>query len=71
MAKYLARSCPRCNGYLGIVLREPGRNVPLQAVNGHCLRCDYRMSWIVIRGRKSRSAFGDRATLRSRAEESS
>ena len=35
MAKYLARSCPRCNGYLGIVLREPGRNVPLQAVNGH------------------------------------
>jgi hypothetical protein len=50
MAKYLARSCPRCNGYLGIVLREPGRNVPLQAVNGHCLRCDYRMAWIVIRG---------------------
>ena len=52
MAKYLARSCPRCNGYLGIVLREPGRNVPLQAVNGHCLRCDYRMAWIVIRGRQ-------------------
>ena len=50
MARYLARSCPRCNGYLGIVLREPGRNVPLQAVNGHCLRCDYRMAWIVIRG---------------------
>ena len=50
MARYLARSCPRCNGYLGIMLREPGRNVPLQAVNGHCLGCGYRMSWIVIRG---------------------
>ena len=49
MARYLARACPRCNGYLGIVLREPGRNVPLQAVNGHCLGCGYRMSWIVIR----------------------
>jgi len=58
MARYLARSCPRCNGYLGIVLREPGRNVPLQAANGHCLRCGYRMSWIVIRDRKSRSAIG-------------
>jgi hypothetical protein len=59
MAKYLYRSCPRCNGYLGIVLREPGRNTPIQAVNGHCLDCGYRMSWIVIRGkhdaRKKRS----------------
>ena len=56
MAKYLARNCPRCNGYLGIVLREPGRNVPLQAVNGHCLGCGYRMSWIVIRGGQSSHA---------------
>ena len=54
MVRYLARSCPRCNGYLGIVLREPGRNVPVQAVNGHCLGCGYRMSWIVIRGKQSR-----------------
>ena len=43
MAKYLARSCPKCDGYLGIVLREPGRNVPVRAVNGHCLKCDYRL----------------------------
>jgi hypothetical protein len=28
-------------------MRDPGRNVPLQAVNGHCLDCGYRMSWIV------------------------
>jgi hypothetical protein len=27
MATYLARQCPRCNGYLGVILREPGRNV--------------------------------------------
>jgi hypothetical protein len=51
MARYLGRSCPRCNGYLGIVLREPGRNVSLQAVNGQRLGCGYRMSWIVIRGK--------------------
>ena len=23
--------CPQCNGYLGIVLREPGRNMPVQS----------------------------------------
>ena len=37
-------------------MRDPGRNVPLQAVNGHCLGCGYRMSWIVIRGRQSSHA---------------
>jgi hypothetical protein len=53
MATYLARPCPRCNGYLGIVLCEPGRNVPVRAVNGHCLKCDYRLAWIVIRGKQA------------------
>ena len=62
MAKYLARSCTRCNGYLGIVLRESVRNVPLQAVNGHCLRCGYRMSWIVVRG--GQSSYGARTRPR-------
>jgi hypothetical protein len=27
VARYLQRSCPKCNGYLGIV-------VPVQAING-------------------------------------
>jgi C4-type Zn-finger protein len=53
MARYLARSCPRCKGYVGIVIREPGRNVPLQAVNGRCTNCSYRMAWVVIRGKMS------------------
>jgi hypothetical protein len=25
--------------------------VPLQAVNGRCTRCSYRMAWIVIGGK--------------------
>src|ERR687898_417057 len=33
MATYLARPCPQCNGYLGIILRESGRNVPVRAVS--------------------------------------
>ena len=51
MATYLARACPRCNGYLGIVLREPGRNTPLRAINGHSLKCGYRLAWILVRGK--------------------
>jgi hypothetical protein len=34
IAKYLARSCPRCAGYLGIVVRKPSRNTRLEAING-------------------------------------
>jgi hypothetical protein len=29
-----------------------GANTPLQAVNGHCLGCGYRLAWIVIRGKR-------------------
>jgi hypothetical protein len=53
MATYLSRPCPRCNGYLGIVLREPGCNTPVRAVNGHCLKCGHRLAWIVIRGKQA------------------
>ena len=34
-------------------MREPGRNMPVRAVNGHCLKCDYRLSWIVIKGKQA------------------
>lgn len=56
MARYLARAHPRCNGYVGIVIREPGRNVPLQDVNGRCSGCAYHMAGIVIRGKGQSSA---------------
>ena len=36
MVRYLAKPCPA--GHVGIVIRERGRNVPLQAVNGRCTR---------------------------------
>jgi hypothetical protein len=52
MDRDLARAS-RCNGYVGIVIREPGRNVRLQAANGRCTRCPYRMSWIVIKGERT------------------
>jgi hypothetical protein len=44
-------------------IREPGRNVPVEAVNGRCTRCPYRMAWIVIRGK---GEFGDKIRNASR-----
>jgi C4-type Zn-finger protein len=40
------RSCPKCDGYLGIVV--PERKTPVQAINGRCLKCDYRLAWVVL-----------------------
>jgi hypothetical protein len=33
VAKYLQRSCPKCNGYLGIVVPERRTKMPVQAIN--------------------------------------
>src|SRR5262245_17940299 len=52
MAKYFARSCPRCSGYVGIVMRKPASNISLQAINGRCLMCGYRLAWILVQGRE-------------------
>jgi hypothetical protein len=48
-------SCPRCKGYLGVVLPEPGRSTRLRAINGHCVQCGHRLAWILIRGKASRA----------------
>ena len=34
VAKYLQRPCPRCGGYLGIVVPERKAKIPVQAING-------------------------------------
>jgi hypothetical protein len=53
MAKYLQRSCPKCNGYLGIVVPERKAKMPVQAINGRCLKCGYRLAWVLVRGKTS------------------
>ena len=45
VAKYLQRSCPKCSGYLGIV-------IPVQAINGRCLKCGYRLAWVLVLGNR-------------------
>jgi hypothetical protein len=63
-AKYLARNCPRCHGYLGVALGKQRRNARVQAVNGHCARCGYRLAWLLFRGRQLTEQ-GSRAVLRT------
>jgi hypothetical protein len=51
VAMYLQRSCPKCNGYLGIVVPERKAKMPMQAINGRCLKCGYRLAWVLVRGK--------------------
>jgi hypothetical protein len=51
MAKYLCRAClPAVTAPSVLFCVSPGSNRWLQAVNGQCLGCSYRLAWIVIRG---------------------
>lgn len=52
MTRYFTRSCPRSGGHVGITMREPETALRLQAVNGKCVRCSYRLAWIVVKGNR-------------------
>ena len=49
MAKYLYRSRPRCSDYLGVVVPEPVKEVP---INAYCLRCGFKLDWKVVVGKR-------------------
>ena len=44
-------TCPKCNGYLGIVVPERKAKMPVQAINGRCVKCGYRLAWVLVRGK--------------------
>jgi hypothetical protein len=48
MDKYLARSCPKCRGYLSIVIVKPYDD-NLQSIRGHCATRAYEIAWALIR----------------------
>ena len=50
MAKYLARICPQCGNFFGVVLSEPTLNARKLPVVGSCAHCGYHISWSLIRG---------------------
>jgi hypothetical protein len=53
MAKYLHSSCPAVMDTSASSCVNLDATTPLQAVNGQCVRCSYRFTWIVIRGGSS------------------
>jgi len=50
MAVYLARSCPKCRNYFGVVIAErQGRGKP-QPIHGRCATCGYEVNWTLFPG---------------------
>lgn len=57
MPRNIARICPRCNGYLGVVVGERSRKSTTQSVNGSCIVCSHKMTWTLVHG--ARQGAGD------------
>ena len=53
MARYLARRCPRCQDYFGVVVSQWPTDDREYQVSGLCTTCGHRLKgWRVILGRK-------------------
>jgi len=53
MARYIARKCPRCRDYFGVVVKHWANRKREFLVSGFCEICGYRLEgWRVILGRK-------------------
>jgi C4-type Zn-finger protein len=62
MAKYIARNCPKCRDYFGVVVSQWPTRDREYLVSGFCTTCGYRLKgWRVILGRKRPTyVYGDR-----------
>jgi hypothetical protein len=49
------RSSPKCNDYLGIVVPEQKVKIAVKAINGRCLKCGYRLAWVLVSGKRFNS----------------
>lgn len=43
MAKYLARTCPQCRNYLGVVIPEPREDSKEVPINAYCSGCRFKL----------------------------
>lgn len=48
VAKYLARSCPKCAGYFGVIVSRLPYRSSIRAVSGWCKRCNYKIAWALV-----------------------
>jgi hypothetical protein len=54
MTIYLARNCPRCGEYFGVVVGKPTLDARKLPVIGSCKHCGYTIHWALVRGRGER-----------------
>ena len=53
MPKYLARKCPKCRDYLGVVVNQTPKSNGEYPINAFCAVCGYELKgWRLIAGRK-------------------
>jgi C4-type Zn-finger protein len=45
LAKYLARTCPKCAGYFGVIVTKVPHRSSIRAVSGWCKHCNYEIAW--------------------------
>ena len=50
MTVYLARSCPRCQNYFGVVIGEPKSESNVRPIRGRCANCGYVVNWTLFPG---------------------
>ena len=53
MRRYIARSCPKCRDYFGIVVNQEPTSNGEHPINAYCAVCGYQLKgWRLIEGRK-------------------
>ncbi len=55
MLKYLYRDCPRCKGYLGVVVPDPPESKREVPIDAHCVVCGFKLGWRLVLGKRSSS----------------
>ena len=51
MAVYLARTCPKCRNYFGVVIREPAKQREIHTRS--FAKCGYEVNWTLLPGHGS------------------
>jgi len=52
MLKYLYRTCPKCNDYMGVVVRDPPERMREVPIDAHCVVCGFNLEWKLVLGKK-------------------
>jgi hypothetical protein len=53
MAKYIARRCPKCRDYFGVVVNQEPRNDGEHPITAYCAVCGYQLKgWRLVLGHK-------------------